>query len=137
MPITKYKIKQTVTIDSDIIVNNFSIDCDSTVISNFLALLEGEYEVYVEDDNLSGGSSTATTSYNAVSKINLSGKTSTGAFLFTSIKPFKGVMYMKNTADSDAIKTVFATSTPFPLAPTEKPTKVSSTIVEQVTAVSP
>lgn len=134
---TKYRIKQTVNIGGDLKSNTFDVLCSATEISSFLAELEGEYEVWTRDDNLTGGSDTELTAWNGIDQISFKGKDSNGNFLFSRIKPFKGLIYAKNSTTSDVIQGIFATSNPFPSFPTVKPTTVKTSTDEIVGAVAP
>jgi len=136
---TAYKITQSVDKGGDNISNTFTVNCSSAEISNFLAELEGEYDVWVKDDNLSGGSSTALTSYNGIAQIVFKGKDTNKNFLYNRIKPFRGLIYCKNTTTSDVIQGIFANANPFPSFPTIKADDIVSTIGESngATATTP
>jgi len=136
MAITKYNVTQRATINGTKKVSSFSVNMESADLGTFLGLLEGGYSVTKADDSLTDvtNEDVNVTSVNAVSKIFMNGKDANGNHLSASIRPYKGVIYLKNTTDSDALNAALSAFTPFPLAPTEKPTSISATFTEVATA---
>lgn len=127
----KYKISQKLNVNGQIKTCSFPVYMDEADLTAFLALLEGGYEVSVVDATLSNmtAANTLQTQTNPVSSITVSGSM-TDAFgnlksIFETIKPFTGSIHFKQTASVDDIADVLKVSTPFSLAPAEKPTRIS------------
>lgn len=128
MALTQYFISQKVTVNGEKKYSSFNVELEPSDMPAFLGLLEGGYTVSKVDDTLTNLTSedTSVSSVNAVSKITMVGKdSSTGRSLFNSIKPYKGVMWLKNTVDSDSLNAVLSSLTPF-YASQEKPTNISA-----------
>lgn len=131
MAAKKYKINQKVNVNGQIKTCSFQVYLDEADLIALLALLEGGYEVSVVDATLSdmSGANTLQTQTNPVSSITVSGSmtdaTGNPKPIFETIKPFTGSIHFKQTATVDDIADVLKVSTPFSLAPAEKPTRIS------------
>ncbi len=127
----KYKVNQKVNVNGQIKTCSFSVYIDEADLLAFLSLLEGGYEVSVVDSTLTvmADANTLKTQTNPVSSITLSGSmidaTGNPKSIFETIKPFTGSIHFKQTASVDDIADVLKVSTPFSLAPAEKPTRIS------------
>lgn len=127
----KYKINQKVNLNGQIKTCSFQVYMDEANLIAFLALLVGGYEVSEVNATLSDmtAANTLQTQTNPVSNITVSGSmtdaTGNAKSIFETIKPFTGSIHFKQTATVDDIADVLKVSTPFSLAPAEKPTRIS------------
>lgn len=127
----KYKVNQKVNVNGQIKTCSFQVYMDEADLIALLALLEGGYEVSEVNATLSdmSGANTLQTQTNPVSSITVSGSmtdaTGNPKSIFETIKPFTGSIHFKQTASVDDIADVLKVSTPFSLAPAEKPTRIS------------
>ena len=128
-----YHVKQSVNIGGSQKTSSFTLKMEASDVPAFLALLEGGIKITEQNDTLTdmSGVDTVVSSVNAVSKINMSVVDTDGDRLYETIAPYQGVIYMKNTIDSDALKTALATVTPFKNS-TKKPSRVSANFIEDV-----
>lgn len=126
-----YKINQKVNVNGQMKTCSFSVYMDEADLIALLALLEGGYQVSEVSATLSDmtGANAVQVQTNPVSSITVSGSMtdSTGnpKAIFETIKPFTGSIHFKQTASVDDIADVLKMSTPFSLAPAEKPTRIS------------
>ena len=133
---TKYNITQKVNMNGTPKTCSFQVNLEPAQVTALIALMEGGVSVTKQDDTLTDltHEDTLVTEANGVSRISMSGKTANGDYVSKTIKPFKGYMVFKNTAGIDDIKAVFATATPFPLAPAVHPSTVSISTFDGVSA---
>lgn len=101
----------------------FELNGTASDVTAFTALLEGGYEVKEVNASLSDstGIDTVVSSTNMYTNIGLIGPQNQ----YASIRPYSGAIHFKNTASGDDIAAVCLLMKPFPLLPTELPTKVS------------
>lgn len=130
----KYNITQKVNLNGVAKSSSFQVDLEPAEVTALLALMEGGVSVTKQDDTLTDmtGAETAVTAYNGVSRISMGATDAAGNYVSLTIKPFKGSLVFKNTASVDDIKAVFATATPFALAPTLKPSRISVLAFDEI-----
>jgi len=130
----KFNVTQHINLNGAKKTVSFSLNMEEAELTAFCALLEGGYTVTEQNESLSSmaGADNVVTDYKRSGRISLSGKTAEGHYVNASIKPFTGTIYFKQTVSSQDIQTVFATAHPFPLAPTTKPSTVSSNLIEDI-----
>ena len=119
----KYIISQKINLNGNVKSISFQAYLDEADLVALLSLLEGGYEVKEVNESLSNmtNADTLVTVSNPVTSIGMVGKDNQ----FETIKPFSGAIYFKQTATVDDIADVLKVSTPFSLAPAEKPTRIS------------
>jgi hypothetical protein len=132
MAFKKFLVQQRVTLNGAVQSSGFVVTMDEADISSFLSNLEGEYTVMEENTTLSGGTDTNVTAVNRVKKISMYGQTSTGASLYSSIRPYRGAILVKNTISSDDIRSSLSAVKPFELSLTDKPTYIGINDGEKV-----
>jgi len=120
-----WKVSQTAVIGgvstrSTMILPNM----EEAQVTSFCALLEGGYEVTEINEAMSDmtGAETNAATSNAKTFIGMNGAQNQ----FARIAGFGGsAIHFKNTVSDDDIANVLKTVTPFPLLPTEKPSRIS------------
>lgn len=127
-----YTVKQTVTLNGEKVTSTMVVpNVDAAELATFLALLEGGYEVVEVNEALSdnSGAETNVSATNAVDYISMRGAQNQSAF----ISGFNSkAIHFKNTVSGDDIRNVLKVITPFPLLPTEKPSKIAIKATETV-----
>lgn len=120
----KYYITQKLNLNGKPVSVTLNITCDEAELDAFLALLEGGYEVkeVIKSDLVGANALVAST--NPIVSIGLVGDLN-GNPVYESIRPYSGAIHFKNTVSADDITDVLKLTTPFALAPAEKPKRVT------------
>ena len=131
-----YNVTQHINLNGTKKSTSFRFIGEESELTALCAQLEGGYTVTEQNDSLTNmtAADTVVTNYKRTNRISMSGKTAEGHFVSANIKPFKGSIYFKQTADSSDIEAVFANSHPFPLAPAVKPSTISIGLTEDIVA---
>ncbi len=129
-----YNVTQHVNLSGTKKSTSFRFIGEEAELTSFLAQLEGGYTVTEQNESLSKmvNADTVVTAYKRTNRISMSGKTAEGHFVSSSVRPFKGSIYLKQTVDSSDLEAIFRTSHPFPLAPTVTPNSLSLGIIEDM-----
>lgn len=119
----KYQVRQVLTINGEKKSTSFEFFGEQAELTAFLAQLEGGYEVKEIVDGLSNmtAADTNVAVTNPVTQIVLSGPQNQ----YSMIRPYSGVIHFKNTISVDDIANNLKATKPFPLLPSEKPTRVT------------
>lgn len=118
-----YYITQKLNLNGKATSTSFSIYADEADIVAMVAGLEGAVEVKEVNESISvdTGADTLVTVSNPVTNIGLVGTQNQ----YVSIRPYSGSIHFKNTFSVDDIAEVCKLMKPFPLLPTETPSRVN------------